>query len=146
MKLMYLFASLLDVMVLKQATEKIFKAMSQRDRMIEQIYDFIHGSESDEMYCVMVELVNRLDDNIDAEERSEDETWFAGLRQSFNNKEDAMRDAAKSRIRKYFSNAKESFEKVFCATVCLAFMRIQLCEFTLNARLSAHDVYLIFLI
>ena len=119
MKLMYLFASLLDVMVLKQATEKIFKAMSQRDRMIEQIYDFIHGSESDEMYCVMVELVNRLDDNIDAEERSEDETWFDGLRQSFNTKEDAMRDAAKSRIRKYFSNAKESFEKVFCATVCI---------------------------
>ena len=111
-------ASLLDVTVLKQATEKIFKAMSQRDRMIEQIYDFIHGSESDEMYCVMVELVNRLDDNIDAEERSEDETWFDGLRQSFNTKEDAMRDAAKSRIRKYFSNAKESFEKVFCATVC----------------------------
>lgn len=143
---MYLFASLLDVMVLKQATEKIFKAMSQRDRMIEQINDFIHGSESVEIYCVLVELVNRLDDNIDAEERSEDETWFAGLRQSFNNKEDAMRDAAKSRIRKYFSNAKESFEKVFCATVCLAFMRIQLCEFTLNARLSAHDVYLIFLI
>ena len=111
-------ASLLDVTVLKQATEKIFKAMSQRDRMIEQIYDFIHGSESDEMYCVMVELVNRLDDNIDAEERSEDETWFDGLRQSFNTKEDAMRDAAKSRIRKYFSNAKESFEKVFCTTVC----------------------------
>ena len=74
MKLQYLFASLLDVTVLKQATEKIFKAMSQRDRMIEQIYDFIHGSESDEMYCVMVELVNRLDDNIDAEERSEDAT------------------------------------------------------------------------
>ena len=111
-------ASLLDVTVLKQATEKIFKAMSQRDRMIEQIYDFIHGSESDEMYCVMVELVNRLDDNIDAEERSEDETWFDGLRQSFNTKEDAMRDGAKSRIRKYFSNAKESFEKVFCTTVC----------------------------
>ena len=105
--------------VLKQATEKIFKAMSQRDRMIEQIHDFIHGSESDEMYCVMVELVNRLDDNIDAEERSEDVTWFDGLRQSFNTKEDAMRDAAKSRIRKYFSNAKEYFEKVFCATVCI---------------------------
>ena len=69
MKLQYLkksinIASLSDVAVLKQATEKIFKAMSQRDRMIEQIYDFIHGSESDEMYCVMVELVNRLDDNI----------------------------------------------------------------------------------
>ena len=119
MKLMYLFASLLDVTVLKQATEKIFKAMSQRDRMIEQINDFIHGSESVEIYCVLVELVNRLDDNIDAEERSEDETWFDGLRQSFNTKEDAMRDAAKSRIRKYFSNAKEYFEKVFCATVCI---------------------------
>ena len=70
--------------MLKQATEKIFKAMSQRDRMIEQIYDFIHGSESDEMYCVIVELANRLDENIDAEERCEDETWFDGLRQSFN--------------------------------------------------------------
>lgn len=99
------------VTVLKQATEKIFGAMSQRDRLIEQIYDFIHGSESEEMYCVMVELVNRLDDNIDAEERSEDENWFIGLRSSFNTKEDAMRDVAKSRIRKYFSNAKESFEK-----------------------------------
>ena len=107
--------------VLKQAAEKIFKAMSQpdqRDRVIEQIYDSIHGSESDEMHRVMVELVNCLEDNIDAEERSEDETWFDGLRQSFNTKEDAMRDAAKSRIRKYFSNAKESFEKVFCTTVC----------------------------
>lgn len=86
--------------------------MSQRDEIIEQIYDFIHGSETNEMYSVMVELVNRLDDNIDAEERSEDETWFDGLSQSFNTKEDAMRNAAKSRVRKYFSNARESFEKV----------------------------------
>ena len=104
--------------MLKQAIEKIFKAISQRGRMIEQIYDLIHRLESDEKYCVMVELVNRLGDNIDAEERTEDETWFDGLRQSINTKEDAMRDAAKSRIRKYFSNAKESFEKVFCTTVC----------------------------
>lgn len=86
--------------------------MSQRDEIIEQIYDFIHDSESNEMYSVMVELVNRLDDNIDAEERSEDETWFDGLSQSFNTKEDAMKNAAKSRVRKYFSNARESFEKV----------------------------------
>ena len=86
--------------------------MSQRDEIIEQIYDFIHDSESNEMYSVMVELVNRLDDNIDAEGRSEDETWFDGLSQSFNTKEDAMRNAAKSRVRKYFSNAREYFEKV----------------------------------
>ncbi|KAL9969949.1 hypothetical protein ACROYT_G022237 [Oculina patagonica] len=99
------------VTVLKHATEKIFRAMSQRDEIIEQIYDFIHDSESNEMYSVMVELVNRLDDNIDAEERSEDETWFDGLSQSFNTKEDAMRYAAKSRVRKYFANARESFEK-----------------------------------
>lgn len=86
--------------------------MSQRDEIIEQIYDFIHDSESNEIYTVMVELVNRLDDNIEAEERSEDMAWFDGLSQSFNTKEDAMRNAAKSRIRNYFSNAKESFEKV----------------------------------
>ena len=101
-----------DVTVLKHATEKIFRAMSQRDEIIEQIYDFIHGSESNEMYSVMVELVNRLDDNIDAEERREDKTWFDGLSKSFNTKDDVMRNAAKSRVRKYFSNARESFEKV----------------------------------
>ena len=104
--------------VLKHATEKIFRAMSQRDEIIEQIHDFIHGSESNEMYSVMVELVNRLDDNIDAEERSEDESWFDGLSQSFTTKEDAMRNAAKSRVRKYFSNARESFEKV---SLCFLF-------------------------
>jgi len=60
----------------------------------------------------LAELVNRLDDNIDAEERREDEMWFEGLSQSFNTKEDAMRNAEKSRIRKYFSDARESFEKV----------------------------------
>ena len=98
--------------VLKHATEKIFRAMSQRDEIIEQVYDFIHNSESHKTYCVLVELVNRLDDNIEAENRSEHETWFDGLSQSYNTKEDAMRNAAKSRIRKYFSNAKESFEKV----------------------------------
>ena len=101
-----------DVTVLKHATEKIFRAMSQRDEIIEQIYDFIHDSESHMTYCVLVELVNRLDDNIEAEMRSEDETWFDGLSQSFSTKEDAMRNAAKSRIRKYFSTAKESFDKV----------------------------------
>lgn len=99
------------VTVLKHATEKIFRAMSQRDEIIDQIYDFIHCSESNEMYSVMVELVNRLEDNINAEKRSEDEAWFDGLKQSFNTKEEFMRDAAKSRVRKYFSNAKESFEK-----------------------------------
>ena len=106
--------------VFKQAARNILETTSEHDRtmMKEQIYDYIPCSESDEMCCVMVELVNRLDDNIDAEERSEHETWFDGLRQPFNTKEDAMRDAAKSRIRKYFSNAKESFEKVFCTTVC----------------------------
>lgn len=98
--------------VLKNATEKIFRAMSRRNEIIEQIYDVMHGSKSNEMYTVMLELVNRLDDNIEAEERSEDEAWFNGLSQSFNTKEDAMRSAAKSRVRKYFSNAKESFEKV----------------------------------
>ena len=107
-----MYTSLTDVTVLKHATEKIFRAMSQREEIIEHIYDCIHGSESNEMYSVMVELVNRLDDNIDAEERSEDETWFDGLGQSFNTKEDVMRNAAKSRVRKYFSNARESFEKV----------------------------------
>ena len=102
-----------DVTVLKHATEKIFRAMSQRDEIIEQIYDLIHCSEFNEMYRrVMVELVNRLDDNIDAEKRSEDETWFDGLSQSFNAKEDVMRNVAKSRVRKYFCNAKESFGKV----------------------------------
>jgi len=99
------------VTVLKHATEKIFRSMSQRDEIIQKVQDFIHDSESHELYCVLAELVNRLDDNIDAEERSEDETWFEGLSQSFNTKEDAMKNAAKSRIRKYFSDARESFEK-----------------------------------
>lgn len=99
------------VTVLKNTTEKIFRAMSQRNEIIEQIYDVMHGSKSNEMYTVMLELVNRLDDNIEAEERSEDEAWFNGLSQSFNTKEHAMRSAAKSRVRKYFSNAKDSFEK-----------------------------------
>jgi len=107
-----------DVTVLKHTTEKIFRAMSQRDEIIEQINDFIHCSESNEMYSVMVEFVNRLDDKIYAEKRSEDEAWFDGLRQSFNTKEDFMRDAAKSRVRKYFSNAKESFEKVSSLLLC----------------------------
>lgn len=107
-----MYALSTDVTVLKHATEKIFRAMSQRDEIIDQIYDFIHCSESNEMYSVMVELVNRLEDNINAEKRSEDEAWFDGLKQSFNTKEEFMRDAAKSRVRKYFSNAKESFEKV----------------------------------
>lgn len=101
-----------DVTVLKHTTEKIFRAMSQRDVIIEQIYDLIDRSESNEMFSVMVEFVNRLDDNIHAEKRSEDEMWFDGLSQSFNTKEDVMRNAAKSRVRKYFCNAKESFEKV----------------------------------
>lgn len=107
-----MYALSTDVTVLKHATEKIFRAMSQRDEIIDQIYDFIHCAESNEMYSVMVELVNRLEDNINAEKRSEDEAWFDGLKQSFNTKEEFMRDAAKSRVRKYFSNAKESFEKV----------------------------------
>ena len=101
-----------DLTVLKDATEKIFKAMSRRDEIIEQVYDFIHSSESEEMYCMMVELVNRLDDNIDAEERNEDGAWFIGLSQSFYTKEDVMRNAAKSRIRKYFYLSKEFFDKV----------------------------------
>ena len=95
--------------------------MSQRDEIIEQINDFIHGLESDEMYSVTVELINRLDDNIHAEERSEDESWFDGLSQSFTTKEDAMRNAAKSRVRIYFSNTRKSFEKV---SLCFLLMLI----------------------
>lgn len=122
--------------VLKHATEKIFRAMSQRDEIIEQIYDFIHGSESNEMYSVMVELVNRLGDNIDAEERSEDETWFDGLSQSFNTKDDVMRYAAKSRVRKYLCNAKESFEKV-SSLICCLYDSHKNCNDTVNQ----HDAF-----
>lgn len=60
----------------------------------------------------MVEFVNRLDDNIYVEKRSEDETWFDGFSQLFNIKEDVMRNVVKFRVRKYFCNVKEFFEKV----------------------------------
>lgn len=99
------------VTVLKHATEKIFRAHSQRDEIIERVHDLIHSPECHEMLCVLVELVNQLDSNIEAEERSEDQSWFDGLNPAFNTKVDAMRSTAKARIRKYFSNAKESFEK-----------------------------------
>ncbi|KAK2557666.1 DNA fragmentation factor subunit beta [Acropora cervicornis] len=99
------------VTVLKHATEKIFRAHSQRDKIIERVQDLIHSPESHEMLCVLVELVNQLDSNIEAEERSEDKSWFDGLSPACNTKVDAMRSTAKARIRKYFSNAKESFEK-----------------------------------
>ncbi|XP_068699571.1 DNA fragmentation factor subunit beta-like [Montipora foliosa] len=96
---------------LKHATERIFRALSQRDEIIERVNGIIHSTESYEMYCVLGELVNHLDANIEAEERGEDQLWFDGLSSNFTTKEDAMRNAAKARIRKYFSNAKESFQK-----------------------------------
>ena len=111
---MLFFISSTAVTVLKHATEKIFRAHSQRDKIIERVQDLIHSPESHEMLCVLVELVNQLDSNIEAEERSEDKSWFDGLSPACNTKVDAMRSTAKARIRKYFSNAKESFEKVSC--------------------------------
>lgn len=63
--------------------------------------------------------MNQLDSNIEAEERIEDQSWFDGLSSTYNTKEDAMRAAAKTRIRKYFSNAKESFEKVSSLNLCI---------------------------
>ena len=109
-----IFFSSTAVTVLKHATEKIFRAHSQRDDIIERVHDLIHSPESHETLCVLVELVNQLDSNIEAEERSEDQSWFDGLSPACNTKVDAMRSTAKARIRKYFSNAKESFEKVSC--------------------------------
>ena len=111
-----------DVTDLKHATERIFRALSQRDEIIERVNGIIHSTESYEMYCVLGELVNHLDANIEAEERGEDQSWFDGLSSNFTTKEDAMRNAAKARIRKYFSNAKESFEKVSCH--CMKFLCI----------------------
>ena len=98
----------------KTAAEKIFDSMSDREELKEQIQEFFSSSESEEMYCVMAELVNRLDDNIDAEYREEDEAWFEGLSPSIQTKEDAMMQGAKSRIRKYLTTAKEFIEKVCC--------------------------------
>ena len=112
---MLFFFSSTAVTVLKHAMEKMLRsAHSQRDEIVERVHDFIHSSESHEMLCVLMELVNHLDSNIEAEERSEDQSWFDGLSPAFNTKVDVMRFTAKTRIRKYFSNAKESFEKVSC--------------------------------
>lgn len=99
------------VTVLKHAIDKIFRTTSQRrDEIIGSVYDFIRNSDRGETYSVMVELISQLGSNIDAEERSQDEAWFHE-RESFNTKEEVMRSAARSRIRKYFWNAKDSFEK-----------------------------------
>ena len=86
--------------------------MSDREELKEQIYELFNDSDCEEMYSVMAELVNRLDDNIDAEYREDDEEWFDGLHLSIQTKEDAMKQGAKSRIRKYFFNAKEFIDKV----------------------------------
>ena len=80
--------------------------------MIEQIYGLMNGEESEDMYVVMAEMINKLHSNIEAEERSEDEAWFQGLSQRYNTKEEVMTTGAQGRIRKYFAAAKEYFDKV----------------------------------
>lgn len=86
--------------------------MSQRDKIVENIHNFMKDGESDEIYCIMAEVVNRLRENIDAEEREEDEAWFEGFNTKYQTKSLALKAAAQSRIRNYLSKTKEFIENV----------------------------------
>ncbi|EDO49838.1 predicted protein [Nematostella vectensis] len=97
--------------ILKHATQKVFRAMSKRDQIVDQIRDLMTGDESSEMYSVMAAFLNQLQENIEAETKEDDPLWFEGVSASFQTKEDAMKASAQSRIRNYFSTAKEYIEK-----------------------------------
>lgn len=86
--------------------------MSDREELKDRIYELFNDSNCEEIYSVMAELVNRMDDNTDAEYRDEDEAWFEGLSSSIQTKEEAMKQGARSRIRKYLFSAKEFIDKV----------------------------------
>lgn len=96
--------------VLKNATEKVFKAMSQRDKIVENINNLIGDGDSEKIYCIMAEVVNQLTENIDAEDRHEDKEWFEGVGDRYKTKSEVLRNSAQSRIRSYLAKSKEFVE------------------------------------
>ena len=94
--------------------------MSQREKIVKNIHNLMkEEGESDEIYCVMAEVISRLSENIDAEERGDDEAWFEGFTTKYQTKSSALKAAAQSRIRKYLFTTKE-----YIGNVSTYFLRI----------------------
>jgi len=91
---------------LKQAYEKIFTNMDNRQNLISEVNSLLKDDNS-LVTNLMSMFADSLQQNVDAENIKDDPHWFEGLQFSCTTKTGAMKRNAKQRVRGYLSKAKE---------------------------------------
>ncbi|KAL3861940.1 hypothetical protein ACJMK2_007950 [Sinanodonta woodiana] len=96
--------------LIHDALSKLYCA-TRKNEMAVQIRELLTGEDAPEKIHIISQYLDMLETNIDAEERYKDEDWFEGLNKKYKTKSDVMRNNAQTRIRSYFTTAKEQIEK-----------------------------------
>ncbi|CAI9734466.1 DNA fragmentation factor subunit beta [Octopus vulgaris] len=83
--------------------QNIFRAISEHNL---DLHDFLKPDDLEKLW-----KKETRDDKSCLELRSEDENWFAGVRESFKTKSEYMNYKAQSRVKKYYSDASAKLKK-----------------------------------
>ena len=95
---------------MKLASDKLVNYISPRQEIVKRINNLLCNPLSPELN-ILIEYINTLHSNIDAEAKDEDPEWFEGLPPSIQSKSRAMKESMKGRIRGYLWKTKEFIEK-----------------------------------
>lgn len=76
-----------------------------------QIRELLSSEDAPEKVHIISQYLEMLDLDIEAEHRYENEDWFEGLNKKYKTKNEVLRHNAQTRIRSYYTTAKDQIEK-----------------------------------
>ncbi|XP_071806037.1 DNA fragmentation factor subunit beta-like isoform X2 [Asterias amurensis] len=103
----------------------------------EQVDDILSDSPS-ETKRLLVEFINSLKGNIDAEDRRDDPAWFTDMDPHYKTKSQVMFDKAKDRVRGYFTKTKETLKKTNFSKASLVHYELVLKELRDTLKANKH--------
>uniref|UniRef100_T2MHH7 DNAation factor subunit beta n=1 Tax=Hydra vulgaris TaxID=6087 RepID=T2MHH7_HYDVU len=95
---------------LKLASDKLLKYSTPDQEAYKKINNLLCEPHSPEL-SLLLQYVNTVNSNIDAEHKDEDPEWFEGIAPSIQSKSKVMKESMKGRIRGYLWKSKEFIEK-----------------------------------
>ena len=104
-----------DFLQLQLLTQRISKKLAEgQNNISENVRQLLRGENSEVVNRALIDYISSLDSNIELESREEDCSWFEGLHDKYQTKEEVMKDGAKTRIKNYYQKTREyMLEQVF---------------------------------
>lgn len=96
--------------LIHDALSKLY-CTSRKNEIAGQIRDLLQGEDAPEKIHIISQYLEMMETNPDCEQRYEDEDWFEGLNKKYKSKSEVMRHSAQTRLRSYYTTAKDQVEK-----------------------------------